>query len=545
MWALGVVVHELMTSEIPFLNTFQGLESMTITPELYTVGTSNFPPMLDAEILMDYCRGSEFPTECLQRKGVNEEGITFIKSVMVADPRRRPTATAVLNSPWLRNFEHMTTLRTQFGFMSIDLSHECIGKLLVEEDPTLINEMLRSPSPRAIRAMTFTAISLGALDVLAVLLKVTDDIDSIPGPEYISLIQFAAGQGKPEVIEFLLDSGANVNEYCHGKWSQTALHEAARGGHLEAINLLLDHGAEIDGSAHGDHSQTALHAAAAGGKIEAIKLLLDHGAGVDGSAPGSHSQTALHGAAVGGHLDAISLLLDRGADINGSAHGHRSQTALHAAAVGGHLDAMGLLLDRGADVNGSSGTQWGETALHGAASGGNLHAINLLLDRGADINGSSDTTWGQTALHGAASGGHVHAINLLLNRGATVNLAATTIKGQLPLFEAARCGHLEAMKLLFQRGAHVDESLPYSPGTTALYAAALGGHIDAVKFLLDRGAVVSRQILSLRLTSPTRKLLESRIYTQRRSKPSLLPFSLVPGNLHTPTGNGIDGFGSW
>lgn len=510
MWALGVVVHELMTSEIPFLDTFQGLESMTITPEMYTVGTSNYPPMLDAELLMDYCRGSEFPTECLQRKGVSEEGITFVKSLMVADPRRRPTATVVLNSPWLLNLERTTTLRTQFGLMSIDLSHECVGQLLVEKDPTMINKMLHSPSRNELRAMTFTAISLGALEVLTILLKVTYNINFISEPDYISLIQSAAGLGKPAVIKFLLENGENVSKSGRGNRSQTALHEAARGGHLAAINLLLDHKAAINGSGDGDYSQTALHAAAASG-----------------------------------HLDAMNLLLTRGADTNIGSDSHNGQMPLHAAAAGGNLEAIKLLLDHGGDIDRSAPTGAGQTALHGAASGGHLDAINLLLDRGADINWSACSHHGQTALHGAIVCNRLDAIKLLLDRGASVNLAAITKYGQLPLYEAARYGKLGAMELLLQHGANVEESLLHSPTTTALYGAARGGHIDAVKLLLDWGAVVNGPVLSVALNSEIHKLLEYSKYTQRSLKPSRLRFPLVPRNSRTPTGNGSTRFGSW
>lgn len=117
LWALGAVIHEILTTEIPFLEIYEDLDeeladdlgSMRITPEEYTACDSW--PTIDSEILYDFCRGSEFPIESLRKHSVSDEGIDFVKSLMVANPRNRVSAVAALESPWMVGLELLNQLR--------------------------------------------------------------------------------------------------------------------------------------------------------------------------------------------------------------------------------------------------------------------------------------------------------------------------------------------------------------------------------------------------------------------------------------------------
>lgn len=100
IWALGAVVHKILTFEIPFLDkyedsTISGLDSAYATSAEVDIG-----------LLSDYCRKSQpFPTESLLTHGASKYAIDFVKSMMVADPRRRVSAAAALDSDWLRGTE--------------------------------------------------------------------------------------------------------------------------------------------------------------------------------------------------------------------------------------------------------------------------------------------------------------------------------------------------------------------------------------------------------------------------------------------------------
>lgn len=450
IWALGTVVHQILTSEIPFLETYEAMTSMTTTPEpSNTAG----PAMstIDYELLYAYCRGSDFPTQSLQRNGVSYEGIDFVKSLMIADPRKRVSAKDALESRWLIN-SPFVLLRGQFAELSVYLTVQCSSQLLLENDRATIIGLLRSPSPSEIWTMQRKAVSLGYIEAVKVLLKLLDDIDSRPEPERITLLQLAVKKDQIGVMQLLFERNANPNTSGAG---QIPLYYAAQNGYTNAIFLLLGKGAKIDACLANRDGQTALHAAAAGGHVRALGLLLDMGASIRRSAPGANGQSALHAAAAGGHLGAIEFLLDQGASIDGYALTKNGQSALHAAAAGGHLEVISFLLTRGAHVDGYAPTANGQLALHAAAGGGHLEAIAVLLDRGAQVNGYAPTANGQLALHAAAIGGHLGAIGLLLDRGARINGCANTKHGQLALQGAMMAGHHDVEQFLLDRGAKI------------------------------------------------------------------------------------------
>lgn len=93
IWALGAILHEMLTLRIPFLDT-------------YTHEDSGFPSTVEDTVdtgqLYDYCRGkTTFPCDTLRSHGVPEVGIEFVKSLMAANPSERLSAAAALASEWL------------------------------------------------------------------------------------------------------------------------------------------------------------------------------------------------------------------------------------------------------------------------------------------------------------------------------------------------------------------------------------------------------------------------------------------------------------
>ena len=93
---------------------------------------------------------------------------------------------------------------------------------------------------------------------------------------------------------------------------RTLLHGAASGGNKEIVELLIDRGAEINViTAQG---LTPLHIASVLGKTDIAGLLISHGALVD--APDNKGMTALHYAVSNRHTEVIKLLIASGADLN-------------------------------------------------------------------------------------------------------------------------------------------------------------------------------------------------------------------------------------
>lgn len=103
MWSFGCVVHEILTAQVPFLDTNPYSESLS-SFELDMLSSSGSFRMqdIDMDMMYQFCHGRiEFPVEVLHRSQVSEYGIAFIKGLLTADPKSRTSARDALQSPWL------------------------------------------------------------------------------------------------------------------------------------------------------------------------------------------------------------------------------------------------------------------------------------------------------------------------------------------------------------------------------------------------------------------------------------------------------------
>ena len=127
----------------------------------------------------------------------------------------------------------------------------------------------------------------------------------------------AAHDGKTEEVRSLISShNVDVN-FEYGKYYSTPLVEAAAKGHNEIVQILLDSGADID---KGDYcSRTPLWFSAWCGRCDVMETLLDGGA--DPNKADEYGRTPLQCVARNGRNDVtktkgIQLLIDRGAKPN-------------------------------------------------------------------------------------------------------------------------------------------------------------------------------------------------------------------------------------
>lgn len=98
IWALGVIVHEMLTLEIPFLDTYASNQ-----PDLTLSIAPATDQSLDTALLHEYCKGANpFPSDSLRRACVGKDGMDFVKSLMAVDPGERVSAIVALASPWVQ-----------------------------------------------------------------------------------------------------------------------------------------------------------------------------------------------------------------------------------------------------------------------------------------------------------------------------------------------------------------------------------------------------------------------------------------------------------
>ncbi|KAK0702730.1 ankyrin repeat-containing domain protein, partial [Lasiosphaeris hirsuta] len=113
---------------------------------------------------------------------------------------------------------------------------------------------------------------------------------------------------------------------------------------LEMIELLIEVGADVNGEPAWDSGATALQIAAAKGIIGVAKRLIDLGAHVNAPGACKNGRTALEAAAEHGKIDMVQLLLSCGADTQLEERGRRQFIrATQLATREGHATTARLL----------------------------------------------------------------------------------------------------------------------------------------------------------------------------------------------------------
>uniref|UniRef100_A0A8C2L3B2 Poly [ADP-ribose] polymerase n=1 Tax=Cyprinus carpio TaxID=7962 RepID=A0A8C2L3B2_CYPCA len=240
-------------------------------------------------------------------------------------------------------------------------------------------------------------------------------------------LHFAAGFGRRDVVDYLLQHGANVHARDDG--GLISLHNACSFGHAEVVNLLLQHGA--DANSRDNWNYTPLHEAATKGKIDVCIVLLQHGA--EPTIRNTDGRTALD-------LAEPSTK----AVLSGD---YRKDELLESARSGNEEKLMSLLTPLNVNCHASDGRK--STPLHLAAGYNRVHTVQLLLQHGADVHAKDKGDL--VPLHNACSYGHYEVAELLVKHGAYVN--AMDLWQFTPLHEAASKNRVEVCSLLLSYGA--------------------------------------------------------------------------------------------
>uniref|UniRef100_A0A672PX48 Poly [ADP-ribose] polymerase n=1 Tax=Sinocyclocheilus grahami TaxID=75366 RepID=A0A672PX48_SINGR len=229
-------------------------------------------------------------------------------------------------------------------------------------------------------------------------------------------LHFAAGFGRRDVVDYLLQHGANVHARDDG--GLISLHNACSFGHAEAVNLLLQHGA--DANSRDNWNYTPLHEAAIKGKIDVCIVLLQHGAeptirNTDGRTALDLAEPSTKAVLTGesGNEEKLMSLLTP-LNVNCHASDGRKSTPLHLAAGYNRVKTVQLLLQHGADVHAKD--KGDLVPLHNACSYGHYEVAELLVKHGACVNAMD--LWQFTPLHEAVSKNRVEVCSLLLSYGA-------------------------------------------------------------------------------------------------------------------------------
>ena len=320
-------------------------------------------------------------------------------------------------------------------------------------------------------------------------------------------IQAASWSGRMDIVELLVNSGANPNIYggCRGG---SALWAAARKGHLDVMRFLLDKGADLyegflfetsGGSREGRISRNdakdltdkevdsrteywinvEMEELAKHEKIykDVIRPSIDTN---DRRAIVQCRETALCGAASSGHAEIAGFMLD--CDESGVIIDLRNnslgETALLRAAEAAHDAVVQTLLQRGALVDKTN--IHGQTALMVACLAGHETIAGKLLDKGADPNRIG--SYQQKPITETTRSDHERMVRLLLVKGAFMDVVRQM--AGTPLRAATAMGNEPIVRLLVEHGANVDTGFP-------LIEAVTYGRKEIANLLVEKGADVS------------------------------------------------------
>jgi ankyrin repeat protein len=321
----------------------------------------------------------------------------------------------------------------------------------------------------------------GSEPVLAVIdsLEIVDPDQAAPGVDG-ELIR-AAAAGDLETARLAIERGAKPDA---AFGASTALGVAAFHGRREIVELLLERGADINKRGE-ETGATPLLQALFGMEPDLAGFLVERGAAIDGLDRFDFSP--LMYASATGHVELVSKLLERGADVG--ARNARGATPLLAAVGGGSLEVLRILIDKGADINAQMAEGW--SPLMEAIDLRQPDIVRMLVDGGADVNLRTET--GSTALMTAVYRDDPETARFLIEKGADVNAETEKVvwyAGRTALLQAVLEGKYDLAKLLVGSGA--DVNIPLTDGRgSALIKATEDGRADMVKLLIEKGADVN------------------------------------------------------
>jgi hypothetical protein len=121
-------------------------------------------------------------------------------------------------------------------------------------------------------------------------------------------LQIAAMKGNLECLQYLVEMGADVNQYDGNRLGP--IHRAAEFGHLDCLAYLVEKGANLSALTI---AYTPLSLAVSTGHVECAKLLVANGANINGKPSHNCIPSPLSRAKQNGDLSMIKWLLSQGA----------------------------------------------------------------------------------------------------------------------------------------------------------------------------------------------------------------------------------------
>lgn len=355
---------------------------------------------------------------------------------------------------------------------------------------------------RLMKYMSITELNLGTL------FAVRAD-SSVDGIDPVTPLYLVCLEGYTDLVNFILDKtcGQLDKDYY-------PLNAASYRGHTNIVELLMQKGANIDINHRDSSGHTPLVMACIGKRKATAKRLIEIGAEVDKRT--SEGPTPLMWACSSGYMGMAYMLLFEGANIDKA--DYKGHTPVMCCRRQGESGIFDLLMYKDANLNKRDNSGW--SPLMWATYYGLLSTVEVLLAKNVSINESDDfgmtplmiacekgyteivlflishgvdmnrrNVLGQTALMLSCTRHNLDLLNILIDNSATIN--TDDVKGETSLMKACALGLVRNAEFLLQKGA--DVKISDNEGNTPLSVACFGRHGDLVKVLIKHGANVNQK----------------------------------------------------
>lgn len=253
---------------------------------------------------------------------------------------------------------------------SIGLYHAC------KNSSYDVFDRLLTKNVDLIQNVIFDLISFKNFGMLKRIIELGADVNLI-GIDGIRPIHYASKEGSTEIVQFLIDNGADFDVV--DDLGNSIQHYACMSYNgLGLIEYFINSG--LDFTTQNNRKQTPIMIAVEMEKTHIINRFIQRKVGLEFICP--EGDTPLHWCVAKGHFALVKALLIEGADVN--AKNKLGKTPLHV--VGGNFhksEVVELLLDNGADMNVLDND--GKSPLFYFCSKINMNLKIRFIDGGADL----------------------------------------------------------------------------------------------------------------------------------------------------------------
>eukprot|EP01029_Cantina_marsupialis_P003224 TRINITY_DN1305_c0_g1_i16.p1 TRINITY_DN1305_c0_g1~~TRINITY_DN1305_c0_g1_i16.p1 ORF type:complete len:697 (-),score=162.54 TRINITY_DN1305_c0_g1_i16:579-2669(-) len=488
IWALGVILFELLTLERPYKGVDDLAKRMNMVK---TVFRPAFVPSI-INVL------SQQPNMRLIKK--NSTGLQQLVKVMLSqDPSLRPQVDEILNTAIIR--QHVKTM-SYANHISQEWKESIFGSQFMKMMSSLQIYMNEKAKHKASIETLFTDNMSSESTITTMGYQALIDVG---GKDFLFFeneagfnpLCFAAYFGQIDRVKTLLEySPSEYREMAEHKFGWTPLMLASHGGHLDCVKLLLDSSSpEYCEMVAKNYGCTALHVASQEGHVDCVKVLLDGGNDEYREVADKNEFSALHLASLQGHVDCVKALLDGSNSEYREMVGKKGATALIYASQEGHVDCVKVLLDGGNDEYREVADKNEFSALHLASLQGHVDCVKALLDGSNSEYREMVGKKGATALIYASQEGHVDCVEALLD-GSNPEYREMTLDevGVTALHQSCVLGHVDCVRALLDGSRPGYREMSNKFHVNALLIASIRGFVDCLKTLLKDSYPEYREI---------------------------------------------------